>query len=64
MSVGQEYQITPEGLKSSKRRCKDNCVYAGSLEKQGNLAINDILLPAEEKGIGKKHFMIKYNKGN
>ena len=63
MNLGQEYVIYPDGLKLSKRKNKDNCVYGGSLEKQGKTVINDILLPVEEKGVGKRHFMIKYNKG-
>ena len=63
MTNGQEYEIYPKGLKNSKRKSKDNCVYAGTLEKQRNLVINDILLSSEEKGTGKRHFMIKYNQG-
>jgi FHA domain len=62
MPLGHEYEIYPEGFKASKRKSRDNCVYAGCVEKQGNLIINDILLPPEEKGIGKRHFMVKYNK--
>ena len=63
MTVGAEYEITPKGLKSSKRTTKDGCVYAGSEEKQGRVFINDIILPEQEKGVGKRHFMIQYNKG-
>lgn len=63
LEIGAEYEIIPTGLESSKRATKDNCVYAGTLEKQGNLIANDILLPEDEKGAGKRHFMIKYNKG-
>jgi hypothetical protein len=63
MVLGAEYEIFPHGLKTSKRIIKDGCVYAGSLEKQGRIIINDIILPENEKGIGRRHFMIKYNKG-
>lgn len=63
MVIGSQYEIFPYGLKSSQRNLKDGCVYAGSLEKNGNLKINDILLPEEEKGVGKRHFMIQFVKG-
>ena len=64
MAIGSEFEIYPNGLKSSKRNVKDGCVYAGSVEKLGRLTVNDIILPEKEKGIGKRHFMINYNKGN
>ena len=63
MLIGSQYEIFPYGLKSSQRNLKDGCVYAGSLEKSGNLKINDIILPEEEKGVGKRHFMIQFVKG-
>ena len=63
MVVGSEFEITPSGLKFSKRTVKDGCVYAGSLEKQGRAIVNDLILPENEKGIGRRHFMINYNKG-
>jgi hypothetical protein len=63
MIVGAEYEITPQGLKSSKRSLKDGCVYAGSVERQGRVVLNDIILPEREKGVGKRHFMIQYNRG-
>ena len=63
MIVGSEYEIYPHGLKCSKRNVKDGCVYAGSMEKHGRLIVNDIILSEKEKGIGKRHFMINYNKG-
>lgn len=63
MVVGTEYEISPQGLKFSKRSVKDGCVYAGSLEKQGRAIVNDLILPDQEKGIGRRHFMINYNKG-
>lgn len=64
MIIGTQFEIFPYGLKSSHRNLKDGCIYAGSLDKIGNLKINDILLPEEEKGVGKRHFMIQYVKGN
>ena len=33
----------------------DKLTYAGNLENQGNSIINDIILPAEENGTGKRH---------
>jgi hypothetical protein len=63
MVVGTEFEISPHGLKFSKRTVKDGCVYAGSLEKQGRSIVNDLILPENEKGIGKRHFMINFNKG-
>ncbi|OMJ80099.1 hypothetical protein SteCoe_19747 [Stentor coeruleus] len=62
MDPGIEYEILPSGLKNSKRNIKDGCVYAGSIEKFGRLVINDIVLPFNEKGTGKRQFMIQYNK--
>ena len=64
MTIGSQYEIFPYGLKSSQRNIKDGCVYAGSLEKNGSIIINDILLPDSEKGIGKRHFMVQFIKGN
>ena len=64
MIIGSEYEINPQGLSTSNRNIKDGCVYAGSLEKQGRVFINDIVLPEKEKGIGKRHFLIKHDKGN
>lgn len=63
MSIGQKFIIHPSGLLNSKRKAKDNCVYAGNIEIQGNSILNDIVLPSEENGTGKRHFMIKYQKG-
>lgn len=63
MILGSQYEIFPWGLKTQIRNVRDGCVYAGSSEKQGRLTINDIILPEKEKGVGKRHFMIQYNKG-
>lgn len=63
MIIGTQYEILPHGLACAKRLVKDGCVYAGSTEKQGRLVINDIILSENEKGVGKRHFLIQYNKG-
>lgn len=63
MITGASYEITSSGLKSSKRKSKDNCVYAGSQSKVDNTWINDIILPESEKGVGKRHFMIQHLRG-
>ena len=63
MTLGQTFTITPSGLLSSKRKSKDNCIYAGTLASQNSNIINDIILPEEENGSGKRHFVIKYLKG-
>jgi FHA domain len=60
MTKGKVYEIYPYGLKSSKRNTKDGCVYAGSLCKEDSRYVNDIILSDQEKGIGKKHFLIQY----
>ena len=62
MVIGSQYEIFPYGLSSSLRQLKDGCVYAGSQDSPEN-HINDIVLPEEEKGVGKKHFMVQYAKG-
>ncbi|OMJ70726.1 hypothetical protein SteCoe_31225 [Stentor coeruleus] len=62
MIIGTQYEILPQGLINTKRLVKDGCVYAGSTEKQGRLVINDIILSEKEKGVGKRHFLIQYNK--
>ena len=63
MILGQTFTITPSGLLESKRKSKDNCVYAGTLASKNSNIINDIILPEEENGSGKRHFVIKYLKG-
>ena len=63
LNLNSEYIIVPTGLSNSNRKAKDSCVYAGTLEQQGNMIVNDIVLPSTEKGTGKRHFMIKFNKG-
>ena len=63
MTLGQTFTITPSGLLSSKRKSKDNCVYAGTLVGQNSKIVNDIVLPEEENGSGKRHFLIKYSRG-
>ena len=62
MAIGATYEIFPYGLKVSNRKARDGFVYAGSQTKDNNIWINDIILPKKEKGIGKKHFVIKFCK--
>jgi hypothetical protein len=64
MTLGEKFTIHPSGLVNSKRKSKDNCVYAGNTKALGSNIINDILLPEDENGTGKRHFLIKYHKGN
>ena len=59
MEVGKKYTINSEGLIDSLRLSKDGCVYAGTLYSENTAAVNDILLPQNEEGLGKRHFMIK-----
>lgn len=62
MQVGTEYEIYPTGIKGSLRRIQDGCVYAGSIESENNIFINDIILSDQEKGVGKRHFIIQFDK--
>ncbi|CAG9318054.1 unnamed protein product [Blepharisma stoltei] len=62
MQIGTEYEIYPMGLKGSSRRIQDGCVYAGTLRFENNIIINDIILSENEKGVGKKHFLIQFDK--
>ena len=55
IEVGTVFCIDSEGLQGGKRQ-KDGFVYVGSDEE-----FNDILISEREKGIGAKHFMIKYD---
>lgn len=61
MPAGKVYTIEPTGLVDSERTFHgDHCVYAGSLYSENNRVINDIILPQNEQGIGRRHFMIQY----
>lgn len=61
MPVGKIYTIEPAGLIDSERTFHgDHCVYAGSLYSENNRVINDIILPQNEQGVGRRHFMIQY----
>lgn len=52
--------INTAGIEGSKR--KDGITYFGQIT-DPNGGMNDYNFPIEEKGIGKRHFMIKYHDG-
>jgi len=56
LDIGSVFIITQEGLQSNSSREKDGCVYIGS-----DSTSNDIVISDKEKGVGSKHFMIKYD---
>jgi hypothetical protein len=61
MTVDKVFIIEPTGLINSDRTNHgDNCVYAGSLYSEDNRVVNDIILPFNENGVGRRHFMIMY----
>ncbi|OMJ80059.1 hypothetical protein SteCoe_19789 [Stentor coeruleus] len=61
LPLGKTYNISPIGLNNSERTSYgDGCVYAGSLYQENNRIVNDMILPQNEKGVGKRHFMIQY----
>jgi hypothetical protein len=61
MTINKVYIIEPAGLINTERTSHgDNCVYAGSLYSEDNRVVNDIILPFNENGVGKKHFMIMF----
>lgn len=49
--------MTPSGIKGKTQRINDGCIYGGC-----DPIINDIILSEKEKGVGKRHFMIQYDK--
>jgi len=61
MTIGQQFEITPKGLKASARANPGGKTYAGSAETEGGVILNDILLPASERGVGRQHFVIEYS---
>ena len=61
MTLGQQFEITPKGLKASTRAHTAGKTFAGSAEAEGDVIINDILLPASERGVGRQHFVIEYS---
>ena len=54
ISRGTTYNINACGLQGTTRVANDGFVYLGSDEK------NDIIVPNEEIGVGKRHLIIKY----
>jgi FHA domain len=63
IQIGKEYFITSAGLVNSERNTSgDGYVFAGCLYYDHEEVVNDIILPQNEKGVGKRHFMIHYKK--
>lgn len=60
LSVGKKLQITALGLEGSTRGKTDGRIYVGSVEREAGEVVNDLILPQED-GIGRKHFVFKYN---
>ena len=52
--------INVKGLAGSTRQVKDGCAYFGTDAVQGQYQTNDYVVPSEERGFGKRHFVIKY----
>lgn len=61
MTVGQQFEITPKGLKNSPRANSGGKIYAGSAQTEEDVVINDIILPESERGVGRQHFVIEYS---
>jgi pSer/pThr/pTyr-binding forkhead associated (FHA) protein len=56
LEVGSAFLIDPDGLRTSNRCIRDGRTYAGYDEHS-----NDILLPRNEFGIGRIHFVVEFN---
>ena len=61
LTVGTIIKMTPEGLVNSKRNIHDGHAFFGSYSGQDQYQINDFNFPIEEKGFGKRHFVIQYD---
>eukprot|EP00347_Sterkiella_histriomuscorum_P020525 403337469 len=58
-------KINACGLIASKRNKSDGCTIIGSQEANKNgEVLNDFVIPSTDVGIGKRHFIIKYNLDN
>ena len=61
LARGMQYLINACGYMKSRRRANDGCVYMGTAgNKPQEQIVNDIVMPAEEQGMGGKHLLIKY----
>jgi len=63
MEKGTKLLINALGLEISKRTDKDGIIYFGCEEiySSNNNQINDFSSPNDKSGLGKRHFLIKYN---
>ena len=59
---GQRYAINAGGAMNSRRSTQDGCVYMGTAEynEEAGKCLNDIIVPAEEAGMGTVHLLIQY----
>ena len=58
-------KINACGLIGSKRNKSDGCTIVGSQDSNANGEVfNDFVIPSTDAGIGKRHFIIKYNLDN
>ena len=59
---GTAYLINACGYTKSRRRAFDGCVYAGTLQchRESGSLVNDIVFPLTERGMGHRHFVVKY----
>ncbi len=62
LQKGTTYLINACGYARSRRRTHDGCVYAGTKDTnpETGQTVNDIVLPPMERGMGQRHFVIKY----
>lgn len=64
MKKGTTIDIGPSGLEGSKRNKNDGFTYFGTEAGAKDKIINDYIIPKEEAGFGKRHFLIKYDPEN
>ncbi|CAG9325073.1 unnamed protein product [Blepharisma stoltei] len=62
---GTALHINAAGMINSRRNKSDLCTYIGAAEMDGDEVINDFVVDELDKGMGKKHLVIKFipNKG-
>ena len=60
---GTIFYINAGGLVNSHRKTQDGKVYFGTYSGCDPAQINDCVVSTEEKGFGKRHFMIEYDLG-
>ena len=57
-------KISPLGYKESKRKSRDGKIFFGVIlegKNQDEPFMNDFVLPLEESGFGKRHFVVQYS---